>query len=93
LIPTKRFIPELHGGGLELGKMEQSGISLEADAINDVKKRREWYHKANSILAEYAPYALIAHVNERKVFGKHVKNFDAIPAELVNLGNVWIDTG
>jgi hypothetical protein len=44
-------------------------------------------------VAEDAPYALVAHVNEHKVFAKYVKNFNPIPADLVNLGDVWIDKG
>jgi peptide/nickel transport system substrate-binding protein len=97
LDPDETLYPELHSGeSWNWGKWSNPEFDklVEAAQVNlDVKKRREWYHKANRIVAEDAPYALIAHVNERKVFGKHVKNFNPIPAELVNLGDVWIDKG
>lgn len=95
LDPDETLYPELRTGeSWNWGKWsnpEFDKLVDDARVTLDVKKRREYYSKANRIVADQAPYALIAHVNEFKVFGKHVKNFNPIPAELVNLGDVWID--
>jgi peptide/nickel transport system substrate-binding protein len=97
LDPDETIYPELHSGeSWNWGKWSNPEFDklVEAAQVNlDVKKRREWYHRANRIVAEDAPYALVAHVNEHKVFAKYVKNFNPIPADLVNLGDVWIDKG
>jgi peptide/nickel transport system substrate-binding protein len=97
LDPDETLYPELHSAeSWNWGKWnhpEFDKLMEDARVTLDVKKRREYYHKANRIVADQAPYALIAHVNEHKVFAKYVKNFNPIPAELVNLGDVWIDKG
>ncbi len=56
-------------------------------------KRRAAYDKAQRIIAADAPCAFIAHVNEHKVFAKYVKNFNPIPADLINMHDVWLDKG
>jgi hypothetical protein len=38
-----------------------------------------------------APVAIILHANEQKVFAKHVKGFQMIPAGLINMHDVWLD--
>ncbi|MEE8301325.1 MAG: ABC transporter substrate-binding protein [Candidatus Tectomicrobia bacterium] len=59
----------------------------------DVAKRRAAYDKAQRIIAADASCAFIAHVNEHKVFAKYVKNFNPIPADLINMHDVWLDKG
>ncbi len=34
---------------------------------------------------------ILLHVNEQKVFHKHVKGFQMIPAGLINMHTVWLD--
>jgi hypothetical protein len=43
------------------------------------------------MIVEDAPVAILMHLNEFKVFGKHVKGFQMIPAGLINMHQVWLD--
>lgn len=95
LDPDETLYPELHSGSSwNWGKWTNKEFDRLVEAARvtlDVKKRREYYSKANRLVADQAPYAVIAHVNEHKVFRKHVKNFQPIPAELVQLAKVWLE--
>jgi peptide/nickel transport system substrate-binding protein len=95
LDPDETLYPELHSGSSwNWGRWTNKEFDRLVGAARvtlDVKKRREYYSKANRLVADQAPYAVIAHVNEHKVFRKHVKNFQPIPAELVQLAKVWLE--
>jgi len=97
LDPDETLYPELHSGSpWNWGKWvnkEFDGL-VEAGRVNlELEKRRKYYAKANRLVADQAPYAFVAHVNEHKVFNKEVKNFNPIPAELVQLAEVWMEKG
>jgi len=97
LDPDETLYPELHSGSSwNWGRWTNKEFDRLVGAARvtlDVRKRREYYSKANRLVADQAPYAVIAHVNEHKVFRKHVKNFQPIPAELVQLAKVWLEKG
>ena len=43
------------------------------------------------LAVEEAPAAVILHENEQKIFAKHVKNFQTIPANSIDMHRVWPD--
>ena len=40
---------------------------------------------------DFTQEAYLVHVNEQKIFAKHVKSFQMIPAGLINTHAVWLD--
>ena len=62
-----------------------------ARAENDFKKRKKYYEDAVKPILEDAPVTILLHVNEQKIFAKHVKGFQMIPAGLINMHAVWLD--
>jgi peptide/nickel transport system permease protein len=72
----------------------ESGLSflgLGPPPPTPVQKRKKAYEEAVKAIVEDAPVAVLLHVNEQKVFHKYVKNFQMIPAGLINMHAVWID--
>ena len=77
-----------------MGKWSNAKFDRQAEIARgtfDVTTRKAAYEKAVAVLVEDCPSVFIAHVNEHKVMAKHVKGFQAIPADLVNLHTVWLD--
>lgn len=60
----------------------------EAQVKLDIETRRELYHKAEDLLMDEAPIAIMAHMPIYKVFSDKVQGFQYIPADLVNLHTV-----
>jgi peptide/nickel transport system substrate-binding protein len=95
LDPDETLYPELHSAetwnaGKWVNKDFDRAVEL-ARTENDFKKRKKAYDDAVKAIIEDAPVAILLHVNEQKVFAKHVKNFKMIPANLINMHDVWID--
>ncbi|MBI2207156.1 MAG: ABC transporter substrate-binding protein [Candidatus Rokubacteria bacterium] len=95
LDPDETLYPELHSGeawnaGKWANKEFDRAVEL-ARSENDFKKRKKAYDDAVKAIVEDAPVAILLHVNEQKVFAKHVKNFRMIPANLINMHDVWLD--
>jgi peptide/nickel transport system substrate-binding protein len=95
LDPDETLYPEWRTGGKwNFGKYSNPEFDAAVEVARktlDVAKRRAAYDKAQRIIADDAPCAFIAHVNEFKVFAKYVKNFNPIPADLINMHDVWLD--
>ena len=95
LDPDETLYPEWHSTGeWNRGKYNNPEFDAAVEAARatiDVAKRRAAYDKAQQITAEDPPCAFIAHYNEFKVFAKYVKNFNPIPADLINMHEVWLD--
>ena len=95
LDPDETIYPELHSGeAWNAGKwvnkdFDRAVESARAEA--DPKKRKRFYDDAVKAIVADAPVAVILHANEQKVFAKHVKGFQMIPAGLINMHNVWLD--
>jgi peptide/nickel transport system substrate-binding protein len=95
LDPDETLYPELHSAeawnaGQWVNTPFDRAVEL-ARAENDFKKRKKAYDDAVKAIVDDAPVAVLAHVNEQKVFHKYVKNFQMIPAGLINMHSVWID--
>ena len=56
----------------------------------DTEPRKELYYKAEDLLMDEAPIAIMAHMPIYKVFANKVKGFQYIPADFVNLHTVSI---
>jgi peptide/nickel transport system substrate-binding protein len=95
LDPDETIYPELHSGeAWNAGKwvnkdFDRAVESARAEA--DAKKRKKFYDDAVKAIVADAPVAIILHANEQKVFAKHVKGFQMIPAGLINMHDVWLD--
>jgi peptide/nickel transport system substrate-binding protein len=95
LDPDETLFPELHSteawnAGKWVNKDFDRAVELARVEI-DPKKRKKAYDEAVKAIVDDAPVAVIAHVNEDKTFQKHVKNFQMIPAGLINMHAVWLD--
>ncbi|MGH7323231.1 MAG: ABC transporter substrate-binding protein [Candidatus Rokuibacteriota bacterium] len=95
LDPDETIYPELHSGetwnaGRWVNKDFDRAVEL-ARGENDFKKRKKYYDDAVKAILEDAPVVVLLHVNEQKVFHKYVKNFQMIPAGLINMHSVWLD--
>ncbi|MDP1615599.1 MAG: ABC transporter substrate-binding protein [Methylococcales bacterium] len=94
LDPDETLYPELHTnerwnlGGYS--NTEFDTLVTNARKTNDINVRRENYRKAQDILAEDVPVAVLTHKNEHKIFASKVKGFVQIPADLMDLHRVWI---
>jgi peptide/nickel transport system substrate-binding protein len=95
LDPDETLYPEWRTGEKwNFGKYSNPEFDAAVEAARqtlDVAKRRAAYDKAQRIIADDAPCAFIAHVNEFKVFATYVKNFNPIPADLINMHDVWLE--
>jgi peptide/nickel transport system substrate-binding protein len=94
LDPDETIFPEWHSGKpwnfVGYSNPEFDRLVTEAQFETSLPKRKALYEKADLILAEDAPCAFIAHFKEFKVLSKRVKNFKYIPADLLNLHEVWL---
>ncbi len=95
LDPDETLYPELHSGetwnaGKWVNKDFDRLVEL-ARAEHDVKKRKKHYEDSVRAIVEDAPVTVLLHVNENKIFHKHVKGFQMIPAGLINMHAVWLD--
>jgi peptide/nickel transport system substrate-binding protein len=95
LDPDETLYPELHStetwnAGKWVNKDFDRAVEL-ARAENDFKKRKKYYDDSVRAILDDAPVTILLHVNEQKVFHKHVKGFQMIPAGLINMHTVWLD--
>jgi peptide/nickel transport system substrate-binding protein len=95
LDPDETLFPELHSTeAWNAGKWVNKDFDKMVEAAraeNDFKKRKKFYEEAVRIIVDDAPVTILHHLNEQKVFHKYVKNFNLIPADLVNMHAVWLD--
>jgi peptide/nickel transport system substrate-binding protein len=95
LDPDETIFPELHSKeAWNAGKWNNPDFDRlveSARAEGDQKKRKRFYEDAIKLIVQDAPVAVILHANEQKAFQKHVKGFQVIPANLVNMHTVWLD--
>jgi peptide/nickel transport system substrate-binding protein len=95
LDPDETLYPELHSGeAWNAGKWVNAAFDQAVETARsepDTKKRKKAYDDAVKAMIEDAPVAIVLHANEQKVFAKHVKGFQMIPAGLTNMHNVWLD--
>jgi peptide/nickel transport system substrate-binding protein len=95
LDPDETLYPELHSTETwNAGKWVNKDFDRAVQAAreeNDFKKRKKYYEDAVRAILEDAPVAVLLHVNEQKLFHKHVKGFQMIPAGLIDMHRVWLD--
>jgi len=95
LDPDETLYPELHSAeAWNAGKWANKDFDRAVESARsepDTKKRKRFYDDAVKAIIEDAPVAIILHANEQKVFAKHVKDFEMIPAGLHNMHRVWLD--
>jgi len=95
LDPDETLYPELHSGeAWNAGKWVNADFDKMVEGArseNDFKKRKKFYEEAVRLIIEDAPVAILLHLNEQKVFHKHVKGFQMIPAGLIDMHRVWLD--
>jgi peptide/nickel transport system substrate-binding protein len=95
LDPDETLYPELHSTeAWNAGKWVNASFDRAAESARaeaDGKKRKKFYEEAVKAIVEDAPVTVILHANEQKVFAKHVKGFQMIPAGLINMHDVWLD--
>ena len=92
LDPDETIFPEWHTGN----SWNFSGWSNttfdklveQAQVILDVKTRSELYVKAEDILMDEAPMAILTHMPEFKILSKKVKGFKYTPADSMDLHTV-----
>ncbi|VFR56387.1 Dipeptide-binding ABC transporter, periplasmic substrate-binding component (TC 3.A.1.5.2) [plant metagenome] len=63
---------------------------VAAQTILDPAKRRELYVKAEDVLMNDAPLAVLAHMKVFKILAKKVQGFEYVPADLLDLHGVWL---
>jgi peptide/nickel transport system substrate-binding protein len=95
LDPDETLYPELHSteawnAGKWVNKDFDRAVE-SARAEGDMKKRKKFYDDAVKAIVEDAPVAIILHANEQKVFAKHVKDFQMVPAGLHDMHRVWLE--
>ncbi len=95
LDPDETLYPELHStetwnAGKWVNKDFDRAVEV-ARSENDFKKRKKAYDDSVRAILEDAPVVIMLHLNEFKIFHKYVKNFQMIPAGLVNMHSVWLD--
>lgn len=95
LDPDETLYPELHSGETwNAGRWNNPDFDRMVEAARseaDQKKRKRYYEEAVRLIIEDAPVTIMLHVNEQKLFHKYVKNFQMIPANLINMHSVWLD--
>ncbi len=94
LDPDETLFPAWHSGqpGNFVGysNPEFDRLVTEAQFEPSLQKRKALYERAALILAEDAPCAFLAHLKEFKILSKRAKNFQYIPADLMNFHTVWV---
>jgi peptide/nickel transport system substrate-binding protein len=95
LDPDETLYPELHSteawnAGKWVNKDFDRAVEL-ARSNNDFKTRKKAYDDAVKAIVEDAPVVVLLHVNEQKIFHKHVKGFEMNPANLIDMHRVWLD--
>ncbi|WP_118135578.1 ABC transporter substrate-binding protein [Oceanicella sp. SM1341] len=94
LDPDETLFPEFKSGGAwnfpGWSSPEFDELCTQAQVVLDVPKRAELYHKAEDILMDEAPIAMMAHMPVYKVLSTKVQGFQYIPADLLNLHTVSI---
>ncbi|APO72706.1 dipeptide/oligopeptide ABC transporter substrate-binding protein (plasmid) [Rhizobium gallicum] len=92
LDPEETIFPEFKTGGSwnywGWSNPEFDRLCAEAQTMIDVPTRAGLYHKAEDILMDEAPIAMLAHMPIYKVFSKKVKGFNYVPCDLVDLHGV-----
>jgi peptide/nickel transport system substrate-binding protein len=92
LDPDETIYPEWHSGNAwnysGWVNTEFDKLVEQAQVILDVAKRRELYVKAEDILMDEAPMAILTHMPEFKILSKKVKGFTYVPADSLDLHNV-----
>jgi peptide/nickel transport system substrate-binding protein len=95
LDPDETLYPELHSAeAWNAGKWVNKDFDRAVESARsegDSKKRKKFYDDAVKAIIEDTPVAIILHANEQKVFAKHVKDFQMIPAGLIDMHKVWLD--
>jgi peptide/nickel transport system substrate-binding protein len=95
LDPDETLYPELHSSeAWNAGKWVNKDFDRAVEAARgeaDTKKRKKYYDDAVKALIEDTPVAIVLHANEQKVFAKHVKDFQMVPAGLIDMHRVWLD--
>jgi peptide/nickel transport system substrate-binding protein len=95
LDPDETLYPELHSAeAWNAGKWVNKDFDRAVETArseHDGKKRKKAYDDAVKAILDDAPVAIVLHANEQKVFARHVKGFQMIPAGLINMHNVWLD--
>lgn len=94
LDPDETLFPAWHSGQpwnfVGYSNPEFDRLVTEAQFEPSLQKRKALYERAALILAEDAPCAFLAHLKEFKVLSKRAKNFQYIPADLMNFHTVWV---
>jgi peptide/nickel transport system substrate-binding protein len=95
LDPDETLFPELHSRERwNAGRWHNPDFDRLVELAQvepDQSKRKRYYDQAVQLVVKEAPVAVISHVNELKVFHKHVKGFVTIPANLLNMHGVWLE--
>jgi peptide/nickel transport system substrate-binding protein len=95
LDPDETLYPEWRSGEKwNFGKYSNPEFDKAVDAARrtiNVEARRKFYDQAQRVICDDSPCVFIAHVKEHKIFGQHVKGFNPIPADLIDMHGVWLD--
>ena len=95
LDPDETLYPELHSTeAWNAGKWVSKDFDRAVESARaepDNKKRKKFYDDAVKAIIEDAPVAIVLHANEQKIFAKHVKDFQMVPAGLHDMHRVWLD--
>lgn len=95
LDPDETLYPELRTGEKwnsgSWSNAEFDALVDEAQITADPTLRAHLYQKAQAIIADQCPVAVLVHKKEYKVFNKRVRGFVQIPADLIDLHRVWIE--
>ena len=94
LDPDETLYPEFRSDGAwnfcGWQNTEFDDLCAQAQVVLDTEPRKELYYKAEDLLMDEAPIAIMAHMPIYKVFANKVKGFQYIPADFVNLHTVSI---
>jgi len=92
LDPDETIYPEWHSGEnwnfAGWANAEFDRLIEQAQVVIDVKARRDLYVKAEDILMDEAPLAILTHMPEFKILSKKVKGFQFVPNDSLNLHTV-----
>ena len=92
LDPDETLYPEWHSGEnwnyAGWANAEYDRLVEAAQKVLDVKTRRDLYVKAEDILMDEAPLAILTHMPQFKILSKKVKGFQFIPNDSLNLHTV-----
>lgn len=95
LDPDETLFPELHSketwNAGRWNNPEFDRLVELAQVEPDERKRKQYYDAAVKIVIDEAPAAVLLHENEQKIFAKHVKGFQPIPVNAINMHSVWLD--